>query len=196
MAKAWTKHVSGNKKFRFTAKVWRGFTHERNATSADEAEFKTGIEPLLQADRLGALLLQFPISFKNTPDERTYLHALHRRFADYPLVLEVRHASWNDRTTLEMLAELDIGFCNIDQPRLGASLRATAEVTSDIGYVRLHGRNYKEWLAENKQPSAIATTTSTASRNWSRGPIACDRLRRGPAARTWSRITTFRGKPS
>jgi uncharacterized protein YecE (DUF72 family) len=142
MAKAWTKHVAGNKRFRFTAKLWRGFTHERNATPADEAEFKAGIEPLMEANRLGALLLKFPISFKNTPEERTYLLGLHRQCTDYPLVLEVRN--WN---TLEMLAELGIGFCNIDQPRFGASLRATAEATSDTGYVRLHGRSYKEWFA-------------------------------------------------
>jgi uncharacterized protein YecE (DUF72 family) len=98
MAKAWVKHVSGNKNLRYTAKLWRGFTHERNATPADEAEFKAGTDPLMEANRLGALLRQFPISFKNTPDERTYLVRLHRRFADYPLVLEVRHASWNDPT--------------------------------------------------------------------------------------------------
>jgi uncharacterized protein YecE (DUF72 family) len=54
---------------------------------------------------------------------------------------------------LETLAELGIGFCNIDQPWLGQSLRATAEATSSVGYVRLHGRNYKEWFAENRQPS-------------------------------------------
>jgi uncharacterized protein YecE (DUF72 family) len=145
--------VSANRNFRYTAKLWRGFTHERNATSADESEFKTGIDPLLRADRLGALLLQFPISFRNTPEDRQYLLALRRRFADYPLVLEVRHASWTDPNTLDMLAELGIGFCNIDQPLLGKALRPSAEATSATGYIRLHGRNYKEWFAENKQPS-------------------------------------------
>ena len=68
-------------------------------------------------------------------------------------MLEVRHSSWNDPLILDTLAELGIGFCNIDQPLLGRSLRPSAEATSTVGYVRLHGRNYKEWFAENRQPS-------------------------------------------
>jgi uncharacterized protein YecE (DUF72 family) len=100
-----------------------------------------------------SLLLQFPISFRNTPENREYLFGLQRRFAAYPLVLEIRHSSWNDPLILETLAELDIGFCNIDQPLLGKAIRPSAEATSAVGYVRLHGRNYKEWFAENRQPS-------------------------------------------
>ena len=150
-ARAWAKHVAGNKNFRYTAKLWRGFTHERNATDADERNFKSGIDPLMEANRFGALLLQFPISFKNTPEDREYLLELQRRFRDYPLALEVRHASWNHPAALDILAELNIGFCNIDQPLLGKALRATAEATSATGYVRLHGRNYQQWFAENKQ---------------------------------------------
>jgi uncharacterized protein YecE (DUF72 family) len=124
-----------------SAKLWCGFTHERNATSADEAGVRRRIDPLMEANRLGALLLQFLISFKNTAEERAHLLGIRRRFADYPLVLEVRHSSWNDPATLEMLAEFAIGFCNIDEPRLGASLPPAGEATSKIGYVRLHGRD-------------------------------------------------------
>ena len=68
-------------------------------------------------------------------------------------MLEVRHSSWNDALVLDALADLGIGFCNIDQPLLGRALRATAEATSTVGYVWLHGRNYNEWSAENRAPS-------------------------------------------
>jgi len=40
----------------------------------------------------------------------------------------------------------NVGFCNIDQPRLGRSLGPTEHVTSGVGYVRLHGRNYEQWF--------------------------------------------------
>jgi uncharacterized protein YecE (DUF72 family) len=44
-----------------------------------------------------------------------------------------------------------VGFCNIDQPRFGKSLRGTAHVTAPVGYVCLHGRNYKRWFeADNR----------------------------------------------
>jgi uncharacterized protein YecE (DUF72 family) len=60
--------------------------------------------------------------------------------------LEIRHQSWNDSDILSRLAETGVGFCNIDQPHLGQSLRATEHVTAPVGYVRLHGRNYQEWF--------------------------------------------------
>jgi uncharacterized protein YecE (DUF72 family) len=109
--------------------------------------------PLLEANLLGAVLLQFPMSFKNSPESREYIAGLQRRFAEYPLVLEVRHGSWNDAAVLEMLSELGIGFCNIDQPLLGHALKPTARTTSPVSYVRLHGRNYKNWFAENQKSS-------------------------------------------
>jgi uncharacterized protein YecE (DUF72 family) len=40
----------------------------------------------------------------------------------------------------------NVGFCNIDQPLLGRSLAPTEHVTSGVGYVRLHGRNYDQWF--------------------------------------------------
>lgn len=150
---AWVNAASVNPRFQFTAKLWRGFTHERNATTEDEKLVKSGLGLLMEAGRLGALLMQFPISFQNTPQNRQYVAMLQNRFRDYPLVLEVRHSSWADAATLEMLAELGIGFCNIDQPLLGQALKPTTETTSSVGYVRLHGRNYKQWFTENERSS-------------------------------------------
>jgi uncharacterized protein YecE (DUF72 family) len=148
--RGWVQRVSGNPGFKFTAKLWRGFTHERNTTQQDEVAVKNGLDVMAGAGRLGALLLQFPWSFKFTPENGDYVAELQRRFREYPLVLEVRHISWNDRHALDMLAELGIGFCNIDQPLIGRSLRPSAEATSRVGYVRLHGRNYKNWFTENQ----------------------------------------------
>jgi uncharacterized protein YecE (DUF72 family) len=148
--RGWVQRVSGNPRFKFTAKLFRAFTHERNATQEDESAVKDGLEVFTGAGRLGALLLQFPWSCKFTGENREYVTDLHRRFQEYPLVLEVRHISWNDPHALDMLAELGMGFCNIDQPLIGRSLRPSAETTSPVGYVRLHGRNYKTWFAENQ----------------------------------------------
>ncbi|MGH9356112.1 MAG: DUF72 domain-containing protein [Terriglobia bacterium] len=148
----WIRQVEHNQDFTFTAKLWRGFTHDRNASPQDERIFKDGIVPLAEARRLGALLLQFPWSFKNEAENRQYLAALCRRFAEYPLVVEVRHSSWNQEDVFEMLAELGVGFCNIDQPLIGRSFGPGQNVTAPVGYVRLHGRNYKEWFAVNRDP--------------------------------------------
>jgi len=149
-AAGWLKRVQHNENFRFTAKLWRGFTHDRNATAADEKEFKEGLAPLLEAGRLGAVLLQFPWSFRNTQENREYIARLRAQFAEYPLVLEVRHASWSEPGALDMLEQLELGLCNIDQPLFKRSIKPSAVATSSIGYVRLHGRNYQSWFTENR----------------------------------------------
>lgn len=147
--KSWATRVAENKNFVFTAKLHRVFTHERGkATKKDEKEYRQGMDVLAKAGKLGSVLLQFPWSFKNTPDDRVYLGKLLEKFSDYPLVLEVRHASWNTPDVYEWLEERGVGICNIDQPIFKKSIRPQALTTSPVGYVRMHGRNYKDWFRE------------------------------------------------
>ena len=146
-ASGWAWRVADNPRFKFTAKLYKAFTHERNATPQDERDFKNGIDPLVTADRFGALLLQFPWSFRFDNENRLYLLDLQRRFGEYPLVLEVRHASWAQPEVLEMLAEFGVGLANIDQPLFHRSIKPGAHVTAPTGYVRLHGRNYQHWFS-------------------------------------------------
>jgi uncharacterized protein YecE (DUF72 family) len=149
-AAAWLEKIKAHPHFRFTAKLWRGFTHERTATAADEQTIKEGFAPLLAQNKLGALLLQFPWSFRNTPENRDYLARLCARFSEFPLVLEVRHGTWSEPGVLDLLEQLDLGLCNIDQPLFRKSVGPSAIATSTLGYIRLHGRNYDSWWRENK----------------------------------------------
>jgi len=162
VAAQWCVAVAAvNPRFRFTAKLNQAFTHAPNAaiqptsaatlhpTQEDEALVRASMDSLAGAGRLGALLVQFPISFKNTPENLEYLTRLLEKFSHYPLAVEVRHATWNRPEILVQLAGLRAGFVNIDQPIVGRALRPTEYATSAVGYIRLHGRNYKEWFAEN-----------------------------------------------
>lgn len=157
----WCRSVSSaNPEFVFTAKLYRAFTHSPVAdveptsarairfTDQDVMETKDGFDSIAGQGKLGAVLAQFPISFKLTDENRGYVQELARRFREYPIVLEVRHASWDKPEILEWLAELHLGVCNIDQPLLGRAIRPSAAATAEVGYVRLHGRNYKQWFAE------------------------------------------------
>ncbi|MFZ0759061.1 MAG: DUF72 domain-containing protein [Candidatus Sulfotelmatobacter sp.] len=157
--KLWCRKLAAvNRKFLFTAKLYRAFTHSPIAvmeptsaatirpTDDDEARTREGLDAIAGEGRLGALLIQFPVSFKNTSLNREYLDRLLRQFIEYPRVVEVRHSSWNDAATLAAFTQKGVAFCNIDQPLLGRSLAPTEHVTSAIGYVRLHGRNYEQWF--------------------------------------------------
>ena len=152
-SRAWAKRVTHNRNFRFTAKLYQRFTHDRGqATAEDEKIFREGIDPLVEAGKFGALLLQFPWSFKNTEGERDYLAGLLDRFSDYPLVVELRHASWNEPAIYQSFERRGVGFCNIDQPLFARSIKPSARTTSRVGYVRLHGRNYENWFRANAAP--------------------------------------------
>jgi uncharacterized protein YecE (DUF72 family) len=159
LAKLWCRKVAAvNKNFLFTAKLYRAFTHSPlslleptsaasiRPTDEDELRTREGLDAIAVEGMLGALLIQFPVSFKNTSLNREYLDRLLRQFIEYPRVVEVRHSSWNDAETLASFAQNNVGFCNIDQPLLGRSLAPTDHVTGAIGYIRLHGRNYEQWF--------------------------------------------------
>jgi len=159
LVKLWCRKVAAvNSRFLFTAKLYRAFTHSPTAvmeptsaatirpTDEDEIRTREGLDALAGEGRLGALLIQFPVSFKNTSLNREYLERLLRQFIEYPRVVEVRDSSWNNAETLAFFAQQNVAFCNIDQPLLGHSLAPTEHVTAPIAYVRLHGRNYSEWF--------------------------------------------------
>ena len=153
-AAQWIDRVAANPRFVFTAKLWQRFTHDVGSTTfgsaaADERAVRAGFDVLRAAKKLGAVLLQFPFSFHRTEETVAYLSSLLKRFADYPLVVEVRHGSWDSPETLELLQTSGVSFCNIDQPIIGRSLKPSAQATSAVGYVRLHGRRYDTWFTDD-----------------------------------------------
>jgi uncharacterized protein YecE (DUF72 family) len=174
-AKSWCDYVvEVNPQFQFTAKLTQVFTHAPDAkstsssvetikyTQKDIDEAKAGFAPLVENGRLGAVIIQFPISFKFKAGKRKkdaeplygnwdHLLDVLNLFKEYPLAVEFRDASWNDEWVIKELAGRQVAFCNVDQPRLGNSLDGTQYVTAPFAYIRLHGRNYQKWFnAKNR----------------------------------------------
>jgi len=148
MTAAWVRQVPSE--FRFAFKLTRIFTHERAefpAQSEVEA-FREALRPVREAGRLGPLLMQFPWSFRYTSDAVEWLRRLADAFPDFERFVEVRHASWAQPEALADLAAAG-GYCNIDQPRLRNCLGPTEHVFGRNAYVRLHGRNARNWFADD-----------------------------------------------
>jgi uncharacterized protein YecE (DUF72 family) len=176
MSESWVRRVEAWEDFRFTAKLYRAMTHSpesgmdrvegsapgrgaggwRTVSDADlraAAEtYRQGIEPLVSSLRLLGVLLQFPQSFDNRSSHRDHLEALATLLVGLPLVAEFRHESWDREETQALLRRLGIGFCNIDQPDLRSTLHPTAYATSNLAYVRLHGRNAGNWFRRGLSP--------------------------------------------
>jgi uncharacterized protein YecE (DUF72 family) len=145
--------------FEFALKLFQKFTHPsmyekstgREATDVgqvDVDEFRTAIDPLSSAGKIGALLAQFPPSFKNDLPSRGYLDWLLRSFKDYPVAVELRHRSWSDNPveTLQLLAEYGAAWTQIDEPKFRFSIRQNLlPNVRTFYYLRLHGRNAAQW---------------------------------------------------
>ena len=146
IARSWADRTPSG--FEFSLKLFQQFTHKREVTQKDVDVFKRGIEPLAEADKLGALLCQFPASFKRDATTVDYLTWLLETFVDYRLAVELRHRSWSDEfgPTLKLLNEHDAAFVQIDEPKFKTSIRQNQlpNITS-FYYLRAHGRNWKKW---------------------------------------------------
>jgi uncharacterized protein YecE (DUF72 family) len=150
-SKSWVKRVSANPDFQFTTKVFQGFTHEKAKLTKDDIKaFRNYLDPLMEADRLGAILLQFPWSFKNTPESCDRLDALFDAFNAYPKALEVRHSTFQNQEFYKFLDEHDVAWVNVDQPLFSDSVKPADAVTGPLAYARLHGRNYEKWFAHEE----------------------------------------------
>ena len=150
-ARSWVRRVAANRDFKFTTKVFRGFTHEDATLAADDVKaFRNYLDPLMDANRLGAILLQFPWSFKNTPESCAKLEALFAAFDAYPKALEVRHSTFQDDAFYRFLDARNVAWVNVDQPLFDNSVKPADTTTGPLAYARFHGRNYEKWFAHNE----------------------------------------------
>ena len=151
IARSWVRRTAHRDAFTFTVKAHRDFTHAATlATARDAAAFRRAVEPLAEAGRLGAVLLQYPWRVRATPDGLARIAASVRALEGLPLAVEVRHGSWQRDGWDARLADLGVTVCGVDQPAVGDSVRPdTGHPGPAGGYVRLHGRNRRAWFARD-----------------------------------------------
>ena len=146
--------------FEFSLKLYQKFTHPRMFAAAtgrtdttvgrsDVDEFREAIDPLHRAGRMGALLAQFPASFKNDTAAHDHLAWLIEALSDCTVAVELRHRSWSDDVAGTLRPAERAGG------RLGpesTSRRFRFSIAQNFlpnvetfYYMRLHGRNAKQW---------------------------------------------------
>jgi uncharacterized protein YecE (DUF72 family) len=176
VARGWARRTPAG--FEFSVKLYQKFTHPRmfservarslpedargeaaavaalaKPNAADLDEFRRGIAPLADAGKLGALLAQFPPSFKSSEASRDYLAGLLRELHDYAVAVELRHRSWSDAIgdTLALLNEFGAAWVQIDEPKFAFSIRQNyLPNIRGFYYMRLHGRNARNWWRHDR----------------------------------------------
>lgn len=127
--------------FWFTVKATQEMTHARARDPKLFQQFAEALKPLIEANKFGGVLAQFPHSFHATDESRDYLKWLREQLADLPVVVEFRNKEWLSEETYQLLRDHNLGFCGVDEPYFPR----VAKVTAPIAYVRFHGRNYRKW---------------------------------------------------
>jgi len=155
-AQRWAALVAPHPKFRFWMKLHRDFTHSAHEGTEVELEargraFRAGIEPLVRARKLEALLAQFPVTFLHGKNEVRRLGRLRALFDPLPLVLEVRHSSWFTPPAVDTVRGLGYSLAHIDLPPAWNHPPDWHAATGPIGYLRLHGRNAAQWFREGAE---------------------------------------------
>jgi uncharacterized protein YecE (DUF72 family) len=176
VTRAWAARTPAG--FEFSVKLYQKFTHPRmfkerlsgglpdeargdaalldalaRPNQADLDAFRRGLDPLASAGKLGALLAQFPASFKDDAASRDYLSHLLHAFAGYPVAVELRHKSWSDAIggTLALLNTFGAAWVQIDEPKFRFSIRQNQlPNVKGFYYMRLHGRNAETWWRHEK----------------------------------------------
>jgi len=148
------------KQFRFIVKAYQGMTgHQRGqqvALTGEKREemyaaFIRMLEPLIEENRLIAVLFQYPPWFDCSSKHVTALRAAKKRMESIPCALEFRNQTWFDgemkeRTVAFMQNE---GWIHTvcDEPQAGVgSIPTIVEATHpEVTLIRLHGRNITGW---------------------------------------------------
>lgn len=156
------------KKISMSIKAHESMTHKIDPNSWREAvrEFSHALGPLVSTEKLAAVLLQFPYSFHYTPENRQYLDLLTREMHEFPLVVEFRNSEWINKRVMDALKERNAGFCSVDAPRLKGLPSPVDIVTSDVGYIRFHGRNEKSWWGSDAAARFDYTYSADELRPW------------------------------
>ncbi len=132
--------------FMFTLKATGTITHEQSQNPQIYEEYRSNVQPIIDAGKFGCVLMQFPNSFHLEKQNVNHLAFIRQQWPDLPLAVEFRHKGWmEDERTFEFLQDQNMAYCCVDQPQFSTLVPPIARATADIAYVRFHGRNYEKW---------------------------------------------------
>mgnify|MGYP002629567347 CR=1 FL=1 len=129
----------------FSVKVPKEITHSRVDTSDVWEQFEEAIQPIVESNQLSMIVLQFPFSFQLNDINRAYLSYLTKRNQHLPLAVEFRNPAWQEEKEFSVLRNNGVTLIATDAPAVNGGMAPLTSVTSESAYIRLHGRNSKEW---------------------------------------------------
>ena len=198
--------------FDFVVKAFKGMTHDPfdsrlekipEITEVKETfeKFLYSLNPMIETKKLGAVLLQFPVFFYPRSENKDYLLQCKEWLSDVPAVIEFRNHAWAKPETFTFLKENDLAYCIVDEPKLDRLMPFVEEVTSNIGYLRLHGRNQNwfnvptseryNYLYSDKELKEFVDPIKRIHQRVERGYVFFNNCHAGSAARNALQMKSF-----
>lgn len=138
--------------FKVAVKLFKGFTHERDAGKEEAGKFMNSLAPVIDSEKLVCLLAQFPYSFHCNTENMDHLKRVREWFGDVDVSVEFRNQGWIRSEVIELLRKEDLGYVCVDEPSIKGLIKTVVASTSKVSYLRLHGRNANKWYAgENSE---------------------------------------------
>ena len=131
--------------FTFSIKANQEMTHQRTRESKVFTRFVQMLDPFIDAGKFGCVLAQFPYSFNFNRLNQDYMEFFREKLGEIPVIVELRNNQWIKPEIFDWLRSYNLGFCCVDEPSLPELMPPVSEITSDIGYIRFHGRNASKW---------------------------------------------------
>jgi uncharacterized protein YecE (DUF72 family) len=134
----------------------RIYLKDIDSAVADQAwqRFLAALEPLSQAGKLGAILLQFPPWFPISRANKEYIVACAQRVAPRRVCIEFRNRTWmspeNQEETLGFLTSNRLPYVCVDMPQghRDSIPPVVAATDPELAVVRMHGHSDK-WTSKD-----------------------------------------------
>lgn len=134
----------------FSVKLHQDFSHTLTANRENAMAFLNALQPLVEANCLANLFVQFSSSFERTTPHRRYLGELIKWFENQPLAIEFRHPSWHIPAVFETFSNSsNLIWCNVDYPPNIGLPAFHFYANQRTAYLRLHGRNQNWWKGQS-----------------------------------------------
>jgi uncharacterized protein YecE (DUF72 family) len=120
--------------------------------------FREGLEPIIDAKKLGAIFVQFPKWVFPSNEARELILETRQRL-DLPIAVEFRHGSWfnekNAERTVKFLQDNKIPYVAVDEPQGFKSSvpPVVVQTSTDLAVFRFHGRNTENWEKKDITPA-------------------------------------------
>ena len=156
----WVAQVPAH--FSFVIKTQQAVTGHVKGKNFDQLKeeihaFRQSIQPVVDAGKLKAVLIQFPPQFAYNPKSINYLRFVKRELEGLPCALEFRNQTWfnyeNRQATLNFMRKEGWIHVIVDEPQVGTgSCPTVLEATHKaLTLIRFHGRNVSGWNPVNKE---------------------------------------------